>query len=154
MRLFALLLIDTVTVVLVPAAKLPPVDDSVTHDCVLPAVQTSEGLPALPVFVNVYETLGGLNGPPTGPEEVRPPVGETDNAPVVPEGNTIKLTGRVVFPILAGACTIRVSVRYPSLAKKAARPSWPERQRTAPSAVTQRALPVWPEAFCSIHPDT
>ena len=43
---------------------------------------------------------GKLNGPPCGPKEVRPPAGDTDNAPVGTEGNTFKLNGRVVFPIL------------------------------------------------------
>jgi hypothetical protein len=78
-RLFASLLIEMVTVAVAPTAKVSPAEDSVTHGCVLLAAQLRE---ALPVFVSVYETLGGLNGLLTGPEKVSPPAGDTDNTPV------------------------------------------------------------------------
>jgi hypothetical protein len=79
-------LIDAVTVVDAPAASVPPVDDRVTHDCVFPAVQLSE---APPVFVTVYAWLDGLNGPPNGPVEVRPPAGVTDRGPATAAALTV-----------------------------------------------------------------
>ena len=49
-RLLAVLLIDTVTVVVAPAVKVPPVLDSVTHAAVFEAVQFND---VPPVFCKV-----------------------------------------------------------------------------------------------------
>ena len=67
----------TVTVAVAPAASVPLPDDKVTHVCVFAAVQAIE---VPPVFVSVYDTLDGVNGPPTVPDEVRPPA-VTDREP-------------------------------------------------------------------------
>jgi hypothetical protein len=88
--------IDAVTVAVAPAASEPLADDSVTHVCVFAADQLIE---APPVFVSVYCTLAGLNGPPTVPEDVSPVAGATDIAPAAGVVVTVKLTGRVVFPV-------------------------------------------------------
>src|SRR5512134_1241968 len=90
------MLIDAVTVVFAPAASVPPADDSVTHDCTFDAVQLID---VPPVFVNVYCWLDGLNGPPGAPVEERPPAGVTDIAPGAGAAVTVRLTGRVVFPV-------------------------------------------------------
>ena len=87
-------LIETVTVVVAPDAKLPPLEERATQLCILDAVQLIE-LP--PVFCNVQPRLNGLNGPPWFPEDVNPPPGVTARTPEV--AFTVKLTGLVVFPL-------------------------------------------------------
>jgi hypothetical protein len=49
-RLFALALIDAVTVAVAPAASVPTAADKVTHDCAFDAVQF---IGEVPVFVTV-----------------------------------------------------------------------------------------------------
>ena len=93
-RLFALLLIDTDTVALAPAAKLPLVGDTV-YQLPFEAVQLIE-LP--PVFCNVYDALDGLNAPPCAPDDVNPVDGVTLSTPGVVF--TVRLTDRVVLPLL------------------------------------------------------
>jgi hypothetical protein len=88
--------IDAVTVVFAPAASVPPAADNVTHDATFVAVQF---IGEAPVFVTVYVTLGGVNGPPAVPDEVRPPAGVTVIGPATFVAFTVRLTGRVVFPI-------------------------------------------------------
>jgi hypothetical protein len=95
-RLFAPELIDTVTVAVAPAASVLPADDKVTHVCPFDAVQA---IGAVPVFVSVYDTLDGVNGPPAVPVEVRPPAGDTVSGPATDAALTVRLTGRVVFPV-------------------------------------------------------
>ncbi len=67
----------TVTVVLAPAANVPLVSDNDTQTCVLPAVQFRAWPP---VLLSVYVLADGLNGPPVGPDEIRPAVGATPRA--------------------------------------------------------------------------
>ena len=69
-----------------PAASVPPADDNVTHDCVFVAVQAIE---AVPVFVTVYDWLGGLNGPPAVPDDVRFPA-DTVIGPATGDAVTVK----------------------------------------------------------------
>jgi hypothetical protein len=95
-RLFAPAPIDTVTVVFAPAASVPPGDDKVTHDATFVAVQF---IGAAPMFVTVYVTLDGVNGPPAVPDEVRPPAGDIVSGPATFVALTVRLTGRVVFPV-------------------------------------------------------
>jgi hypothetical protein len=83
--------IDAVTVAVAPAASEPLVDDSVTHVCVFAADQLID---APPVFVSVYSTLDGLNGPPTVPEDVSPVAGATDIAPAVAAGWSFASPGK------------------------------------------------------------
>jgi len=97
-RLFAPAPIDTVTVVFAPAASVPPVADKVTHDATFVAVQFIE---AVPVFVTVYVTLEGVNGPPAAPDEVRPPAGDTDNAPAAGPVTVKELLDTLTSPWLA-----------------------------------------------------
>jgi hypothetical protein len=40
-----------------------------------------------------------VNGPPAIPDEVRPPAGVTVSGPATFVALTVKLTGRVVFPV-------------------------------------------------------
>jgi hypothetical protein len=87
-RLFAPALIDAVTVAVVPAASVPPADDKVTHDCAFVAVQF---IGAVPVFVTVYVTLDGENGPPAVPDEVRPPAGVTVIGPATDAADIVKV---------------------------------------------------------------
>jgi hypothetical protein len=51
------------------------------------------------VFVTVYDWLDGVNGPPAVPDEVRPPAGVTVIGPATFVALTVRLTGRVVFPV-------------------------------------------------------
>ena len=87
------LLIDTVTVVVPPTASVPDAADRLTQDLVAAAVQFRE---AVPVFVSVYTTLDGVNGPPTTPEELSPVAGSTASVPLP---FTVSHTLRVVFPL-------------------------------------------------------
>ena len=68
----------TVTIAVAAAASVPPVDETVTHDCVAPAVQAM-GSP--PVFVMVYVSLEGVKGPPSGPDDVSAVPGVTVMTP-------------------------------------------------------------------------
>jgi hypothetical protein len=79
--------IDAVTVAPTPAASVPPADDKVTHDATFDAVQFI-GEP--PVFVSVYDWLGGANGPPAVPDGVRPPAGATVIGPAADAAATVK----------------------------------------------------------------
>ena len=72
--MLASLLMETVTVVLAPAASVPLVEERLTQVCTFEAVQFIE-LP--PVFCSVYPWLEGLKDPPWVPEEVRPSGGVT-----------------------------------------------------------------------------
>ena len=74
-----MLLIDTVTVTLTPAAKLPLVGATV-YQLPFDAVQLIE-LP--PVFWSVYVVLVGLKGPPCVPDDEKFVVGVTDKDPSV-----------------------------------------------------------------------
>jgi hypothetical protein len=101
-RLFAPVPIDTVTVTGAPAASVPPVADKVTHDATFVAVQF---IGAVPVFVSVYDTLDGVNGPPAVPDEVRPPAGVTVSGPAADAAATVMvmvgaLTSPWVLPVL------------------------------------------------------
>jgi len=89
-------LIDAVTVVLAPAASVPPVADKVTHDAAFDAVQF---IGAVPVFASVYAWLDGVNGPPTVPDEVRAPA-ETVIGPAVVAAATVmvKVWGALTSP--------------------------------------------------------
>jgi len=89
-RLFAPALIDAVTVVVAPAASVPPAADKVTHDATFVAVQF---IGAVPVFVTVYDTLDGENGPPAVPDEVRPPGGVTVIGPAADAAATVMVMG-------------------------------------------------------------
>src|SRR5262245_38901125 len=60
----AFALIVAMTTVLAPAASEPEVAFSVTHDCVLAAVQESGDTPS---FISVKLWNDGENGPPTSP---------------------------------------------------------------------------------------
>ena len=73
-------MIETVTVVEAPDAKLPLFEDSVTQLCVLDTFQLIE-LP--PVFCNVKAWLDGLKGPPWVPEAFSPPTGVIERDPGV-----------------------------------------------------------------------
>ena len=79
-------MIDTDTVAVAPAARLPPEDDSVTHDAVLDAVQLIDWPPG---FDSVNDWLDGLNGPPAVPVEARDPE-ETDSEPAGTGADTVK----------------------------------------------------------------
>jgi hypothetical protein len=79
-------LTDAVTVVVAPAASVPPVDDRVTHVCPFDADQV---IGAVPAFFSVYATLDGVNGPPTVPAEARPPAGVTDSGPATAAALTV-----------------------------------------------------------------
>ena len=57
-------MIDQVTMVLAPAAKVPLPVERVVQDWVLAAVQLSA---VVPLLVRVQLAEPGLNGPPTGP---------------------------------------------------------------------------------------
>jgi hypothetical protein len=81
-------LIDAVTVVVAPAASVPPVADKVTQVCPFDAVQFIE---AVPVFVSVYAWLDGVNGPPNVPVDVRPPAGVTVSGPATAGAVTVML---------------------------------------------------------------
>jgi hypothetical protein len=107
-RVFAPAPIDAVTVAVAPAASVPPVTDKVTHVCPFDAVQFIE---AVPVFVSVYARLDGVNGPPNVPVEDRPPPGVTVSGPATFAAFTVRLTGRVVFPVpLVVLAKVTVSV--------------------------------------------
>ena len=67
-KLLALALIVTVTLVLIPAANVPLVADRLSQFSLALADQSNA---ALPLLVNVYTWLDGLNGPPTGPLEAK-----------------------------------------------------------------------------------
>ena len=89
----AALLIETVTLALAPGLSVPLVDERVTQLCAFAAVQL-RGEP--PELVSVYAIDEGLNGPPTVPEEVNPPAGNTANWPML---LTVSETGRDVLPL-------------------------------------------------------
>jgi hypothetical protein len=57
----ALLLIETVTVVLAPALRVPFVEESVIQVRTLEAVQLIE---LFPIFCNVKTLVDGVKGPP------------------------------------------------------------------------------------------
>jgi hypothetical protein len=67
-------LIETVTLVLAPAANVPLVADRLTQVAVF---VTNQSNAAVPLLVNVYTWLDGLNDPPIGPLEVSPVAGLT-----------------------------------------------------------------------------
>jgi hypothetical protein len=89
---------------------VPPADDKVTHDATFVAVQFIE---AVPVFVTVYDRLDGVNGPPAVPDEVRPPAGDTDNAPAAVAAATVM--GMVVVA-LTSPWTEPESLEFPNQA--------------------------------------
>ena len=64
----------TVNVVCPPAASAPLFGEAVSQDTVLLTLQFSK---AVPMLVNEKFCVVTLNGPPTGPLEVKPLVGET-----------------------------------------------------------------------------
>lgn len=78
--MFAFELIETVTVVLAPAASVPDAPDNVSQLCVFAAVQL---MPVPPVFIRVYVCELGENGPPRFPALFKPVAGVTDNVPAV-----------------------------------------------------------------------
>ena len=94
-NLLALLLMETVTVVLSPTASDEPVEDKLSHVCTFDAVQLIE-LP--PVLVRVYVLLDGLNGPPSVPEALSPSAGVTERATGV--ASTGKLIVRAIPAIV------------------------------------------------------
>ena len=77
-KVLALALIEAVTVVLAPAARVPLVVLRSTQLAVLAAVQSMSVLPGL---LSVYCSDEGVNGPPKFPDEVNPPAGVTARVP-------------------------------------------------------------------------
>ena len=79
LKLLALLLMDAMTVVVAPAAKVPLAAERVTQLCPLAALQLIE---VPPIFWRVWAWLDGLKGPPELPEEDSPVEGVTEREPI------------------------------------------------------------------------
>ena len=69
-RLFALLLMETVTVVVAPGAKVPL--SGVERSTQSMVFETLQLMGVLLVFCKVYTLFEGLKGPPCVPEEAKP----------------------------------------------------------------------------------
>ena len=63
-----------VTVVLAPAARVPPLEESVSHGAVFVAVQV---IVPVPVLLSVHDALAGVAAPPKLAAALTPPAGVT-----------------------------------------------------------------------------